>query len=134
MNLEKYSFGIGGRFGHQGKGQLKGILAARAHGISTVPVWNKSNRAHSMIGMRPADTRRGADRAVQATGWTDSYYVDADHVQLGTVDGFIDASNFFTLDVADSIGQPAGEERIADFVRHYAILNLCLSIRMLKNE
>lgn len=116
MLLEKYSFGVGDRFGHQGKAQLEGIMQGKAHGIDIVPVWNKSNREHSIIGTRPEDARRGADAAVKATGWQDSYYVDADHIQLGNVDGFLASSNFFTLDVADYIGQPADEPVITDFV------------------
>jgi hypothetical protein len=39
------------------------------------------------------------------------YHVDADHINLDTVDGFLEASDFFTLDVAAAIGQavPAAE-------------------------
>ncbi len=117
MFLEKYSFGVGDRFGHQGKAQLAGLLQARSQGVAIVPVWNKSNREHSIIGTRPQDARRAADAAVQAAGWKDAYYVDADHIQLGTVDAFLESSNFFTLDVAESIGQAAEADRIADFVR-----------------
>lgn len=119
MLLEKYSFGVGDRFGHQGKAQLQGIMQAQSHGIHIVPVWNKSNREHSIIGTRPEDTRRGADAAVKAAGWQDSYYVDADHIQLGNVDGFLASSNFFTLDVADAIGQSADAAMIADFVTEF---------------
>jgi len=118
--LEKYSFGVGDRFGHQGKAQLRGLMEAKSHGIDIVPVWNKSNREHSIIGTSPQDTRRSADAAVKAMGWTDSYYVDADHIQLGNVDKFMEFSNFFTLDVADSIGQSAEEAKIADFVSQYS--------------
>jgi len=39
-------------------------------------------------------------------GWNKPYHVDADHINLSTVDRFIDASDFFTIDVADAIGQP----------------------------
>jgi hypothetical protein len=42
--------------------------------------------------------------------------VDADHINLGTVDRFIDASDFYTLDVAAAIGQPASPEDLAAFV------------------
>lgn len=120
MLLEKYSFGVGDRFGHQGRAQLEGLLQARSQGVGIVPVWNKSNREHSIIGTRPQDARRAADAAVRAAGWQDAYYVDADHIQLGTVDAFLDSSNFFTLDVAESIGQAAEADRIADFVREFA--------------
>jgi hypothetical protein len=32
VQLEKYSFGVGDRFGHQGESQLQGFLAAKAGG------------------------------------------------------------------------------------------------------
>ncbi|MHC4659590.1 MAG: tagaturonate epimerase family protein, partial [Planctomycetota bacterium] len=48
-----------------------------------------------------------------------SYYVDADHIGLKNVDLFIDSSDFFTLDVADFIGQAAGEEDKTVFISKY---------------
>lgn len=121
MNLEKYSIGIGDRFAMEGEAQLRAIQQAEALGVTVVPVWNKSNREHSIIGSRPEDTRGAADAAVKATKWKSSYYVDADHVGLGTVDRFLASSNFFTIDVADFIGvTPATGEGEAFFraVRH----------------
>jgi hypothetical protein len=41
--------------------------------------------------------------------------VDADHINLKTVDGFIASSDFYTLDVADYIGEKATDEEIASF-------------------
>ena len=120
MQLEKYSFGVGDRFGHQGKAQLQGILAAKADGVNIVPVWNKSYREHSLIGTSPEHTYRAAEAAVKAMNWQDSYYVDADHIQIGNVDLFMDSSNFFTLDVADFIGQSADEDKINDFMCKYS--------------
>jgi hypothetical protein len=49
-------------------------------------------------------------------GWTKPYFVDADHINLKTVQRFLDSSNFFTLDVADLIGQPAKPEDVAAFL------------------
>ena len=46
MKLEKYSFGIGDRFAHQGKAQLKALIKAKEVGVPVVPVWNKSYREH----------------------------------------------------------------------------------------
>jgi hypothetical protein len=40
--------------------------------------------------------------------------VDADHINATTVDGFIDACDFFTLDVADWIGKPADPRAFLD--------------------
>jgi hypothetical protein len=120
MLLEKYSFGVGDRFGHQGKAQLQGIMQAASRGVEIVPVWNKSNREHTIIGTDPQDVRRGADAAVKAAGWHHSYYVDADHIHLENVSGFLKPSNFFTIDVADYIGQRAGADRIGAFVSQHA--------------
>jgi hypothetical protein len=106
MNLGKYSMGIGDRFGRQGRAQLKAMVDARARGVEVTPVWNKSFREHSLIGTAPADVRKAADAAVAALGWKHAYHVDADHVGLKVVDGFLKACDFFTLDVADFIGKP----------------------------
>ena len=101
MKLEKYTFGVGDRFSHQGKAQLTAMIKAKGAGVEVVPVWNKSHREHSIIGTGPADVRTEADAAVKELEWSDSYYVDADHINLGNVDLFIGSSDFFTLDVAD---------------------------------
>ncbi len=116
MKLEKFSFGIGDRFAHQGEAQLKAIIKAKEVGIDIVPVWNKSNREHQIIQSSPVDTRNEADAAVRRLQWTDPYYVDADHINLKTVDAFIDHSNFFTLDVADYIGSEVSEAEVNDFL------------------
>lgn len=116
MILGKYSFGIGDRFCHQGKAQLSALMKAKANGLDITPVWNKSNREHTIIGTRPADTRKEADDAVKACGWDAPYFVDADHIGLGNVEAFIEPSDFFTLDVADFIGQRADEAAVDSFV------------------
>ena len=116
MILEKYSIGIGDRFGRQGKAQLAALIKAKQHGINITPVWNKSHREHTIIGTSPSDTRKEADDAVKACGWRSSYFVDADHIGLGNVDGFIESSDFFTLDVAEFIGKTAEESDVRAFV------------------
>lgn len=116
MKIEKFSFGMGDRFAHQGEAQLKAILKAKDHGVNITPIWNKSNREHKTVKTEPSELRAEADATVKALGWTDSYRVDADHITLATVDGFIESSDFFTLDVADYIGKPAPEEEIKAFV------------------
>ena len=117
MKIGKYSFGTGDRFAHQGEAQLKALIeASKQFGMEIVPVWNKSNREHSFIHSTPADVRREADAAVKALGYTGSYFVDADHINLTNVDKFIDASDFFTLDVADYIGKKATDADIDAFV------------------
>ena len=116
MQLEKYSFGVGDRFAQQGEAQLKAIIKAKKHGVSFVPVWNKSNREHQIIHSSPADTRKEANAATAALNWGDAYYVDADHINLDTVDSFIEHSDFFTLDVADYIGGKVSAEDIELFL------------------
>ena len=115
MELEKYSMGLGDRFGFEGAAQLRALQKAETLGVSIVPVWNKSNREHSIIGTSPDDTRQEADRAVKSCKWTGSYYVDADHIGLTTVDRFLTASNFFTIDVADYIGKQTNAENVVAF-------------------
>jgi tagaturonate epimerase len=117
MTLDKYSIGVGDRFGHQGAAQLCALKRAKEQGVTVVPVWNKSNREHMIIGTRPSDTRHAADEAVRVTGWKDSYFVDADHIGLKTVEPFLAWSNFFTLDVADFIGMEADRNAVESFVR-----------------
>jgi hypothetical protein len=114
--LSKYSMGIGDRFGLEGAAQLHAFTAARERGITITPVWNKSNREHSLIGTRPEDVRAEADAACAACQWNLPYLVDADHIALATVDKFLGASDFFTIDVADAIGRPASEASIARYV------------------
>ncbi|AQQ08388.1 hypothetical protein L21SP3_00894 [Sedimentisphaera cyanobacteriorum] len=112
MELEKYSFGVGDRFGCQGKWQLKAIMQAKEAGLDIVPVWNKSHREHKAVGSRPEDVRLEADQSVQALGWQGAYHVDADHINLSNVSEFIGFSDFFTLDIGDYIGTaPAGQDK-----------------------
>ncbi len=122
MNLAKYSFGIGDRFGQQGKAQLAALIKAREQGLDITPVWNKSNREHTIIRTKPDDVRAEADAAVAACGWDGPYFVDADHIGFSNVHLFFDSSDFFTLDVADFIGRPAQPTDIDTFVERHADL------------
>jgi len=114
--LGKYSIGLGDRFGHQGSAQLKAIIAASEKGIDITPVWNKSNREHNTIGTQPVDVRVEADLATGSAGFKKSYFVDADHINIDTVDRFIECSDFFTIDVASYIGLKADEKDILEFL------------------
>ncbi|OWK46317.1 tagaturonate epimerase family protein [Fimbriiglobus ruber] len=119
LTLAKYSIGIGDRFAHQAKAQLRACVLAVEQGTVVVPVWNKSNREHTIIGSEPASVRAAADAAVRDLKWPHPHHVDADHIRLETVDRFIVASDFYTIDVADSIGHPAAAADVAAFVdRH----------------
>ena len=123
LTLAKYSIGVGDRFAHQAKAQLRACMKLWEQGIEVVPVWNKSNREHLIIGSEPGSVRAGADAAVRELGWMPPYHVDADHIRLETVDRFLAASDFFTIDVADFIGKPANRADIERFVdRHPELL------------
>lgn len=116
MKLGKFSIGVGDRFSHQGKAQLRAIMKANETGLEINPVWNKSNREHTYVHSEPVDTRREADEAVKALGYNGQYFVDADHINLSTVDRFVVVSDFFTLDVASFIGKPSAQEDIDTFI------------------
>ena len=122
MKLAKYSMGVGDRFGHEAEAQLKAILEARKQGMDLVPVWNKSNREHVIIGTKPDDVRVEIDAAVRALGYTGEYYADADHINMGNVDKFLAACDFYTLDVADYIGKPVAAEKVEAFLAKHADL------------
>ena len=111
---------MGDRFAHQGKAQLQAIVNAKAAGVDIAPVWNKSDREHVIVGTGPQGLRDEADAAVAALGWEGSHYVDADHINLKTVDRFLHCSDFFTLDVGDDIGERASEDDIAAFVEKHS--------------
>lgn len=107
---------MGDRFGNEGSAQLAAIEEINRLGVPIVPVWNKSNREHELVGTLQESVRAEADQAVQTARWTKGYYVDADHITRSTVDKFIDSSNFFTLDVAQYIGKPADPLIKQDFI------------------
>lgn len=116
MNLGKYSIGIGDRFSHQGKAQLKAVMKANKTGLDINPVWNKSNREHMYVNSQPIDTRKEADEAVKALNFKGKYFVDADHINLETVAPYVEVSDFFTLDVASFIGKESKQEDIDAFI------------------
>jgi hypothetical protein len=119
LKLPKFSVGVGDRFAHQAKAQLAACIKAGETGVEVVPVWNKSNREHTIIGTEPTQTRAAADAAVKELGWTKPYFLDADHINLKTVERFIAPCDFFTLDVAEEIGKAAKPEDVDAFVgRH----------------
>ena len=128
LTLEKFSVGVGDRFAHQAKAQLQACVMAAARGVIVIPVWNKSNREHGIVGSEPASVRAAADAAVRQSGWKQPYHVDADHINLGTVDRFIDASDFYTLDVAAAIGQAAATDRVDAFIKRHPELQGTVSI------
>jgi hypothetical protein len=119
ITLSKYSIGTGDRFAHQAKAQLQACIQAVERGVEVIPVWNKSNREHTIIGSDPAATRAAADAAVRALGWKLPYHVDADHINLNTVDRFVNASDFYTIDVADLIGKPAESQHVDAFLQRH---------------
>ena len=128
MRIESYTFGMGDRFAHEGRAQLEAILKASEAELKIYPVWNKSHREHAIVKTKPDDVRAEADAAVAALGWTGAYYVDADHIGLKTVDAFIRASDFYTLDVADFTGKAADPNGVEAFVKTVRTYTGSLSI------
>lgn len=116
MQLGKFSLGIGDRFSHQGVAQLRAIVKANQTGLDISPVWNKSNREHIYVHSHPADVRKEADAAVAILGFSGKYFVDADHINMGTVAPFVETADFFTLDVASFIGKESSEAEVKAFV------------------
>jgi hypothetical protein len=119
LPLSKYSIGVGDRFAHQARAQLSACQLAADSGIDIIPVWNKSNREHNIVGSEPSSVRAAADAAVKQLGWKRPFHVDADHINLDTVDRFIAPSDFFTLDVAHFIGRPAAAADLDRFVTRH---------------
>ena len=120
--LSRFSIGVGDRFAHQARAQLQACVQAAAAGVLVVPVWNKSNREHTIIGSEPAQTRAAADAAVHELRWRQPYFCDADYINLNTVDRFLEPCDFFTIDVADQIGVAAAQSDCESFQRRHASL------------
>ena len=119
LTLPRFSFGVGDRFAHEAEAQLAAFERLSAAGVVVAPVWNKSNREHSFISSEPASVRAAAAKAVAARGWPHPWFVDADHIRLDTVERFLDSSDFFTIDVADSIGKPAADADVRAIVARH---------------
>lgn len=119
LKLAKYSLGVGDRFAQAARAQLQACVLAASRGVEIIPVWNKSNREHLIIGSEPASVREAAATAVAALDWRKPWHVDADHIRLETVDRFLPHSDFFTIDVADSIGKPAAPDAVRVFVARH---------------
>ena len=128
LTLEKYTIGVGDRFAHQAKAQLQACVKLAENGIDVIPVWNKSNREHSFIGSEPQSVFDSAQAAVEALGWERGWHVDADHINMDTVDKYLDCSDFFTIDVADSIGQAPEGDAVEAFVEKHPELVGSVSI------
>ena len=123
LTLERFSCGVGDRFGQEAKAQLRAFELLSQRGIQATPVWNKSNREHNIIGSEPDSVRAAADCAVRKLHWDKPYHVDADHINFESVDRFLEPSDFYTIDVADWIGRPAQTSDIDAFVnRHTELL------------
>ena len=115
LTLPKFSIGMGDRFAHQARAQLPAcVLAADGRRRGGPGVEQVQPRAHDHR-LGAGQTRAAADAAVRELGWTQPYHVDADHINLKTVDRFPGSGDFFTMDVADWIGKPAKAEEVEAF-------------------
>src|SRR5450755_688159 len=123
LRLPKFTIGVGDRFALQGRAQLRACALALECGVEVIPVWNKSNREHLIVGSEPGQTRQAAQAAIRDLAWTRPYFLDADHIGLKTVDRFIGPCDFFTIDVADKIGSAADPSDVREFAdRHPELL------------
>jgi hypothetical protein len=120
--------GVGDRFAHQARAQLQAFTLAARHGVNVVPVWNKSNREHLIVGSHPASVRAAAEAAVRQLDWRKPFHVDADHINLSTVDAFLADSDYYTLDVADAIGKLAPETEVSQFVDRHPELTTTIEL------
>ncbi len=114
--LSRFSIGTGDRFGMEGLAQLDAFQKLKSYGIDADIVWNKSNREHSIIGSSPQDQAAAAANAVKEAGWTGGWFIDADHITIKTVDRFLPHCDFFTIDVAETIGKPASLDSKTEFI------------------
>jgi hypothetical protein len=126
--LPRFSFGVGDRFAHEAQAQLAAFEQLAEAGVIAAPVWNKSHREHTFVGSQPASVREAAAAAVAARGWSHPWFVDADHIRLETVDGYLACSNFFTIDVADAIGTPADSGEVNAFFRRHPELTAAVAV------
>ncbi|MCU1295214.1 MAG: hypothetical protein JWP08_4064 [Bryobacterales bacterium] len=128
FELPKYSVGVGDRFAQEAEAQLTAFVKAGEAGVDITPVWNKSNREHTIIGSSPEQTRQAVNSAVAKLGWTKPYFCDADHINLQTVGRFVAPCDFFTIDVADLIGKPADPAAVQGFLHRHPELHSPISI------
>ncbi|MEI8343182.1 MAG: tagaturonate epimerase family protein [Verrucomicrobiota bacterium] len=123
IRIGKYSLGMGDRFAQEAEAQLRACVLAAEQGVEIIPVWNKSNREHMIIGSEPASVRSAAEEAIRTLDWKKEWHVDADHIRLETVDRFMATSDFFTIDVADSIGKAANPSDVKSFCdKHHELI------------
>ena len=119
LKIDRFTFGMGDRFAHQAKAQLQACILASEQGAEVTPVWNKSHREHTIVGSEPPSVLAAARTAIAEANWEKGFHIDADHINLGIVDGYLGCSDFFTIDVADSIGQPPETTDLQNFLdRH----------------
>ena len=119
FKLGKYSVGTGDRFAHQAKAQLQACVQALEKGVEVIPVWNKSNREHTIIGSEPTSVRQAADAAVKALHWNHAIFLRRRPHHLADSEPFSSACDFYTIDVADFIGSPRSPADIESFVKRH---------------
>ncbi len=110
--LSKYSIGMGDRFERSKSAQLKAVEQAWQEGIEVAPVWNKSHREHLTVNSFPVETARSVAQTIKDRNWQHDYFLDADHIRSANVTAFLPHCNFFTVDVANSIGIPATNDTV----------------------
>src|SRR5258708_13562649 len=97
LNLPKFSVGVGDRFAHQARAQLAACVLAAKDGVEVAPVWNKSNREHTIIGSDPSQTRRGAEAAGKETSSRKASFLGIVPNNFSTAGGVLQSCHFFSF-------------------------------------
>jgi len=116
LKLGKYSVGIGDRFAHQAKAQLQACVQALASGVESYSGMEQIEpraRHHRLPACLDAASRQCRRPGAQLEAAVVS--ANADHITLQTFGRFLDACDYYTIDVAEFIGQPAPEGEIESF-------------------
>ena len=123
LKLEKYSIGVGDRFAHQAKAQLKACQMLLEQGLE-VPVWNKSNRARLHWLGTPSVKRPPKKQSIRWVGNMDGMWTLTTSGSTPLI--ATSMLGFFTIDVADFIGKDAPVTVVEDFLRrHPELLGAC---------
>ena len=93
-----------------------GRVSTKEKGVDITPVWNKSFREHQIIGSTQLDVKAEAKNAVESLNWKNSYFIDADHINLDSVDLFIESSDFFTIDVAKHLNKKTDSNELNKYI------------------
>ena len=88
------------------------------HVFRVLATWSAADPGN-IVDLRQAFITKRLAAAVKALGWAAPHFLDADHIRLETVGRFLPHCDFYTIDVADFIGQPAAPEAVEAFLARH---------------